>query len=975
MFDALKYVVAILAGAYLTLAPAAGDTTVSRNPLAPPPVATVAEARAIVAQMIASPKGPYQRIRWFCNDGAVLPPEPFACREHGGGRQHGEYSSQRWRLAELGWHAGTVFAGMEYSEFLDAGLRNARLRELALERYLTDIDDGWVLRKARDYRGRVQIEDEESSGRELLLELLADPIWVGKNYLLARETVRVVPHAGSNDPTRNARRTATELAERDRSFERLRVEIHTAPNAGTADRVRSWRESVLDESLRDEAATLAGVLDEIYGTAGRRQRLERGRATLQKNELTRPLAQLLLTDAEQLPSERIRLLSACLARGRSGLLQIDDAKLALAFLDITTDLEAEINVSAAEVLSGPAMTRRELLELARSLIDAGYGVGLISRGERRVLRHELDTAIAASATGPDGYLKISRLLRRVPQWSVGTVRYTFAEPLVNYSALDPRAARFSDDLLRGSALMPMGEISRRIARDAERMSGVRHAMNGRPMTGAFALNPGVASGRLRVFEDSAMLEADPPEHGDIVVLPETVAELTPVAGIITMGEGNPLSHVQLLARNFGIPNVAILPGLLPELLALNGMQVMLAVSAAGDVVLENTQRAGHVPDDSVTGDVPPLITVARPDLSLRAPLALAELNASLSGRVIGPKAANLGELNRLFPGRVAPALALPFGIFAAHLNSGSPGILPLLEDAYEIQTTDERRIALAKLKEEIAALTLDADTVAAVTEMMEAEFGPPDSYGVFVRSDTNVEDLPQFTGAGLNETVPNVVGLERQLATVPRVWSSVLSERAIAWRSQALANPSEVYASVLLMKSVPATKSGVLVTTSLAGPDSGLTVSTAWGIGGAVAGEAAETLLLMPDGELLLSEAKTPWQRNLAASGGIEWTPAPDGPVLESDEKSALRDLADEVARRYAPVNDENGHPRPWDIEFGFVDGELTLFQIRPLVQRGSARADQAVQRLLGEEARTAAADAPDMDAPPFDAAAEDVLP
>jgi phosphoenolpyruvate synthase/pyruvate phosphate dikinase len=232
--------------------------------------------------------------------------------------------------------------------------------------------------------------------------------------------------------------------------------------------------------------------------------------------------------------------------------------------------------------------------------------------------------------------------------------------------------------------------------------------------------------------------------------------------------------------------------------------------------------------------------------------------------------------------------------------------------------------------------------------MMAELFGTPGEYGIFVRSDTNVEDLPNFTGAGLSETIANVVDPDAQFAAIPRVWGSVLSDRAIAWRSRLLTNPSEVYASVLLMRSVPSEKSGVLVTANLASRQPGLTVSTAWGVGGAVAGEAAETLVLTADGkEILLSEAKTPYQRALDKRGGVDWLPAPEGPVLTRADKQQLRQLAAEVERKYAPVFDDEGKPRPWDIEFGFVDGALTLFQIRPLVEKGQARADRAVKLLL----------------------------
>ena len=43
--------------------------------------------------------------------------------------------------------------------------RAGRLRELSLERYLADVDDGWIMRRARTYRGALQVEDEEKSGR------------------------------------------------------------------------------------------------------------------------------------------------------------------------------------------------------------------------------------------------------------------------------------------------------------------------------------------------------------------------------------------------------------------------------------------------------------------------------------------------------------------------------------------------------------------------------------------------------------------------------------------------------------------------------------------------------------------------------------------------------------------------------------------------------------------------------------------
>ncbi len=91
-------------------------------------------------------------------------------------------------------------------------------------------------------------------------------------------------------------------------------------------------------------------------------------------------------------------------------------------------------------------------------------------------------------------------------------------------------------------------------------------------------------------------------------------------------------------------------------------------------------------------------------------------------------------------------------------------------------------------------------------------FGTDDPPGVFVRSDTNVEDLAGFTGAGLNLTLPNVVGYENLLEAITRVWASPFTARAFAWRQSHMTQPEHVYTSILLLESVASDKSGVLVT-------------------------------------------------------------------------------------------------------------------------------------------------------------------
>jgi hypothetical protein len=99
---------------------------------------------------------------------------------------------------------------------------------------------------------------------------------------------------------------------------------------------------------------------------------------------------------------------------------------------------------------------------------------------------------------------------------------------------------------------------------------------------------------------------------------------------------------------------------------------------------------------------------------------------------------------------------------------------------------------LAAFRETIRAISFRPEFERALDARLAEIFGPDGSYGVFVRSDTNAEDLPQFTGAGLNLTVPNVTGRARILQAIRDVWASPFEERAYEWRSRALAPGSDV---------------------------------------------------------------------------------------------------------------------------------------------------------------------------------------
>jgi len=453
------------------------------------------------------------------------------------------------------------------------------------------------------------------------------------------------------------------------------------------------------------------------------------------------------------------------------------------------------------------MTRRERLELLAAAVQAAYGTGMINQRGRTELQNSL-TSLQADTVLLKTYLQTLGYLARVPGWGTQGLRFQFYESIQKLAAIEPLALHFIPDQLRGSPLLFYSQLLDGLLQDANRIAGVRHKLFGREVGVGFrALNPGLARG---------VLHADPSldEHADFVangiyLLPETIADLPPVAGIMTAGEGNPLSHIQLLARNLGIPNVGVDEALLGEIRKHDGEAVVLAVSPAGLVELS----AAGPRWDAVFGEnkVEPG-AVIRPDLDkldlgVRKLLSLDELRADDSGRTVGPKAAKLGELRHQYPDAVAPGVAIPFGVFREQVLDkpyGDSGrtVFEWMVDEYGRQhplpENSPQRQAMAEafraqLYDLIIATSLDAGFREELRQALQAAFGPGEDYGVFIRSDTNVEDLPGFTGAGLNLTLPNVTGFDAIVDGIPRVWASPFAARAFAWRQSHMEHPEHVY--------------------------------------------------------------------------------------------------------------------------------------------------------------------------------------
>ena len=126
-----------------------------------------------------------------------------------------------------------------------------------------------------------------------------------------------------------------------------------------------------------------------------------------------------------------------------------------------------------------------------------------------------------------------------------------------------------------------------------------------------------------------------------------------------------------------------------------------------------------------------------------------------------------------------------------------------------------------------------------------------------------------------------------------------------------------------------------------------LSVAVNEGLGGAVDGQAAESLRISADGETVtvLATATAPWRRVPDPAGGILKLPASGADtVMTPLEIKRLAAFAQELPQRFGPIEDDEGRPAPADVEFGFLDGQLRLFQIRPFLDNQMVQGSSALR-------------------------------
>ena len=419
---------------------------------------------------------------------------------------------------------------------------------------------------------------------------------------------------------------------------------------------------------------------------------------------------------------------------------------------------------------------------------------------------------------------------------------------------------------------------------------------------------------------------------EIVVLDEVPVQLPPVAGIITSKPSTPLSHINLLAKGWGIPNVyiknaqEILKPYNTRWVEFDARRDTYSIKQADNNALNEYQKRQQQRFD---------LMKPRGDLTVTKIAGLNEQRAS-SVVAYGAKSANLGELTHArIPGfSVPPGFTIPFFYYDQFLreNKLDDALYRMLNDQKFVHDPAYRRAALTRLRESFQKGTCNSQLRAAVLQRAHVEYP---GKGLFARSSTNSEDLPNFNGAGLYTTMPNLKTDEQLIEGIKSVWASVWNFEAYEARERAGIEHPKIYMAVLIQEGINSESSGVMITADPFNrrPDpinkGTIYISAKRGLGMRVVEgqKIAEQVVYRPiaNSVQVLTRSEEDSLLTFDEHGGIKEIPISGERLVLTDE--AVRRLAAAAEKIRAVFRGKDQ-----DIEWAFMKGQLYIVQARPYI-------------------------------------------
>ncbi len=443
-----------------------------------------------------------------------------------------------------------------------------------------------------------------------------------------------------------------------------------------------------------------------------------------------------------------------------------------------------------------------------------------------------------------------------------------------------------------------------------------------------ALNTGTAVGRIHIIDKLD----DTVEIGDneIIVLKELPQSLPPVRGIIVAKPSSPLSHINILAKGWNIPNIYIKDA--DKLLRDYDTYVYKLDASMTDYKLERASLDDLKDKYASPGQVIPPV-----DLTAKRLAGLREMRAKDSIRY-GSKAANQGEMIRArMPGVIIPdGFSIPYYWYDKFMTDN--GFDRKIDDwQNDLQFVHNPRVRRQRLEEFRNAIQKAPFDQALRTEVISRWRTQLRGRPVFVRSSSNSEDLPNFSGAGLYSSVANVRQADKLIDAVKKVWASLWKFEAYEARVRNYISQNDVYMSALVQLGVDMQKGGVMITKDPFDKQSedAVYISAVCGHNSKVVDNSGlpEQILFNPKSNSVIVMTLSQQENALAFDENGDLKATTD--KCANAQRRVLSDLqARALARAAIRIRSVFGGKKEQDIEWGILNGKIYIVQARPYIDK-----------------------------------------
>lgn len=337
------------------------------------------------------------------------------------------------------------------------------------------------------------------------------------------------------------------------------------------------------------------------------------------------------------------------------------------------------------------------------------------------------------------------------------------------------------------------------------------------------VNPGICVGRLNIIskeDDIKNLKMD-----EIALLNRSPLSIFPVSGIITSHPGTILSHINILSKGWKIPNLYI-KNAAKKLRKFDGKWVYLEAKrndysneAAGKYKVRLASKKEiekkKLEINKREGLKKVKLQLPEVDLTYRR-LTDIKNQRAIDSNKFGSKAANLGEISQanIKDVIVPKGFSIPFIYYQEFVEKHN--LKPKILKALSQEDLQLKQKLLKEIREYFISSEFDLNLADKILKKIHAEY---QDVSLFVRGSSNAEDLPKFSGAGLYDTVPNVIykkqGDRAVLKAIKKVWGSVWNAAAVQARENLGISGEghlKVYSSILLQTGKMPDSAGVMIT-------------------------------------------------------------------------------------------------------------------------------------------------------------------